>query len=48
MQQSRPTQPTKEQTRAYLQERQRANTPPPSIEEIRRQLGWGLVTPLAR
>lgn len=34
--------PTKEQTRSYLQQRQRATTPPPSIEEIRRQLGWFL------
>jgi hypothetical protein len=34
--------PTKEQTRAYLQERQRSKEPPPSIEEIRRQLGWFL------
>lgn len=40
--------PTKEQTRTYMQQRQRANTPPPSIEEIRRQLGWGLVGKAAR
>lgn len=34
-------QPTKEQVRQYLVERQAAHTPPPPMEEIRRQLGWG-------
>ena len=34
--------PSKEAARAYMQSRQRATTPPPSIEEIRRQLGWYL------
>lgn len=42
MQQSKPT---KEQTRAYLQSRQRATTPPPSLDEIRRQLGWPMTQP---
>lgn len=37
------TKPTKEQIRAYTSQRARARTPPPSPEEIRRQLGWGLV-----
>ncbi|MES2257160.1 MAG: hypothetical protein V4724_01510 [Pseudomonadota bacterium] len=36
-------QPTKEQVRQYLEQRQSARTPPPSIEEIRRQLGWTLM-----
>lgn len=34
--------PQKEQVRAFLQSRQQAKTAPPSIEEIRRQLGWFL------
>jgi hypothetical protein len=38
----RVTQPTKEQVRAYMAERERARHPPPSPEEIRRQLGWRL------
>lgn len=35
-------QPTKEQVRAYMQQRQRefCHRPPPVPEEIRRQLGW--------
>ena len=35
-------QPTKEQVRAYMQQRQRdfGHCPPPVPEEIRRQLGW--------
>ena len=34
--------PTKEQVRAYMHQRQRAfdRRPPPTPEEIRRQLGW--------
>lgn len=36
-------QPTKEQVRQYMEQRQSAQSPPPPIEEIRRQLGWGLV-----
>jgi hypothetical protein len=34
-------QPTKEQVRHYLESRRTQNSPPPSIVEIRRQLGWG-------
>lgn len=36
------SQPTKEQVRAYMQQRQRefCRRPPPVPEEIRRQLGW--------
>jgi hypothetical protein len=36
------TQPTKEQIRLYMEARQTQQCPPPSIGEIRRQLGWGL------
>jgi hypothetical protein len=35
--------PTKEQVREYMERRQVAHTPPPSRDEIRRQLGWDLV-----
>ena len=35
-------QPTKEQVRHYLESRRTEKSPPPSIVEIRRQLGWGL------
>lgn len=36
------SQPTKEQVRAYMSQRQRefCHRPPPMPEEIRRQLGW--------
>jgi hypothetical protein len=36
-------QPTKEQVRDYMERRQAAHAPPPSREEIRRQLGWDLI-----
>jgi hypothetical protein len=36
------TQPTKEQVRHYLENRQAENKMPPSLDEIRRQLGWHL------
>lgn len=32
--------PLKEVLRAYLYERQRSKEPPPSAEQIRRELGW--------
>jgi hypothetical protein len=35
-------QPTKEQVRAYMAAREAARRPPPSPEEIRRQLNWRL------
>lgn len=35
--------PSKEQVRAYTQSRTKAKTPPPSPEEVRRQLGWGML-----
>jgi hypothetical protein len=36
--------PSKQMVRAYLASRTRAASPPPSPEEIRRQLGWGMAT----
>lgn len=39
------TQPTKEQVRAYMARREAARRPPPSPEEIRRQLGWRMAPP---
>lgn len=35
--------PSKEAVRKWMQDRQAQRTAPPSIEEIRRQLGWGLI-----
>lgn len=35
--------PSKYVIRQYLERRSHENRPPPSPEEIRRQLGWGLV-----
>jgi hypothetical protein len=32
--------PSKEQVRAYMTQRHHARLPPPSPDEIRRQLGW--------
>jgi hypothetical protein len=36
-------QPSKEQIRQYMESRQAQQCPPPSMPEIRRQLGWGLI-----
>lgn len=36
--------PPKQLVREYLERRAREAKPPPSPEEIRRQLGWGLTT----
>ena len=35
--------PTKEQVREYMRRRQGAHSPPPDIDEIRRQLGFKLL-----
>ncbi len=35
--------PTKETVRAYMERRVLDPEPPPTIEEIRRQLGWYLI-----
>jgi hypothetical protein len=37
--------PPKHIVRDYLTRRSRDATPPPTPEEIRRQLGWGLLLP---
>jgi hypothetical protein len=37
--------PTKYTVRQYLERRARDPKPPPTPEEIRRQLGWGLLLP---
>jgi len=37
------THPSKYQVRAYMQQRRQEKAPPPKPEEIRRNLGWGLV-----
>jgi hypothetical protein len=37
--------PPKEAVRAYQQKRLRSSTPPPDPDQIRRELGWGLVQP---
>ncbi|MES2262569.1 MAG: hypothetical protein V4724_28935 [Pseudomonadota bacterium] len=37
------TPPTKEQVRLYLESRQTQQCPPPSMAEIRRQLGWEMM-----
>ena len=39
------THPPKQVIREYLERRSREQKPPPSPEEIRRQLGWGLTSP---
>lgn len=39
------THPPKHLVREYLERRTRDTRPPPSPEEIRRELGWGLLNP---
>jgi len=39
------THPPKHLVREYLARRTREAKPPPSPEEIRRELGWGLLSP---
>jgi hypothetical protein len=36
-------QPTKEQVRKWLQDQVKAHAPPPTPEQIRRELGWGML-----
>jgi hypothetical protein len=38
-------QPPKHLVREYLERRARDSAPPPTPEEIRRQLGWGMLMP---
>ena len=35
--------PTKEQVRNFLQHRIAEHSPPPSMKDIRRELGWDLI-----
>ena len=35
--------PTPQAVRSWMHQRQEENRPPPSLEEIRRQLGWHMV-----
>lgn len=35
--------PSREKLQEWLKQRHQAKEPPPSPEEIRRQLGWGLL-----
>lgn len=37
--------PSKEQVRQFMAQRRTEKTPPPSPEQIRRELGWGLMQP---
>jgi hypothetical protein len=37
--------PPKHLVREYLERRKREHEPPPTPEEIRRQLGWGMLMP---
>jgi hypothetical protein len=39
--------PPKHLVREYLERRSRDAKPPPSPEEVRRQLGWGMLVPAA-
>jgi hypothetical protein len=39
------TYPPKDLVRAYLAQRLRERRPPPTPEEIRRRLGWGMLLP---
>lgn len=41
------TKPTKQQLREYLYARHRSPAPPPTPEQIRRELGWSMI-PAAR
>ena len=35
--------PERQVVRSWMHQRQEENRPPPSLEEIRRQLGWNMV-----
>lgn len=37
------TKPSNQQVRSWMQQRQMDRTPPPSLEQVRVQLGWRLV-----
>jgi hypothetical protein len=38
-----PHQPSKEQVRSYMEQRQREHAPPPDLKRIRQELGWDLI-----
>jgi hypothetical protein len=42
------THPPKHLVRQYMERRTRDLRPPPTPEEIRRELGWGLLAPEAK
>jgi hypothetical protein len=42
------THPTKEVLQQYLLDRRQSKTPPPSNQEVRRQLGWELNKPYTK
>jgi hypothetical protein len=37
------THPSKEQVRQWMTERQEQRRPPPEPEDVRRELGWGML-----
>lgn len=37
------THPSKEAVRAYLADRNKAESPPPSPQQVREQLGWHMI-----
>jgi len=37
------TNPSKEQVRLLMQQRRLSSLPPPTMEEIRRRLGWNML-----
>ncbi len=39
--------PSKEEVRVWMQQRRSEKTPPPNIEQVRRELGWQLTMPQA-
>lgn len=41
-------QPSKEVVRKWMQDRREANTPPPTPERIRQELGWGMMRATTR
>jgi hypothetical protein len=38
-----PVPPTKQEVRDYMHKRQTSREPPPSMKDVRRQLGWELI-----
>ena len=42
------THPSKETVHSWFMQRRAEKTPPPSPEQIRRELGWDLVRPMSQ